>query len=187
MPHVIGSWKEAQAVAPAIVARLNDNPRLLLAAAANPVLALRNLEYEIAPSFLEEFVDRLRFGPRGAVRMRQLRQEIFSQAGRVFDLNSPSEIEHVLFERMKIPKPWDVALEACHPLEFRFTHDVKDPLEPLRGHHPLIELLLEFRRLNARAPGFAPPDLFEEIRAGKHRIPVVRMHARFRIEPLKEV
>lgn len=178
---VIGTWKDAQAIVPAVLPRLNSDPALLLAAAANPILALQSLGYDIAPSFLEEFADRLRFGARGAVRIRQLREEIYAVAGGAFDLTSPRDVEHVLFDRLKLSRPpYSLASDALRPPDFSIVHDAKDPLEPLRGQHPLVDALLEFRRLNAHAPGFAPPDLFEEIRAGKHQTPIVRLHARLK-------
>jgi hypothetical protein len=68
--QVIDSWKEAQTVAPTVLERLNADPSLLLAAASNPILALQELGYDISPSFREEFVDRVRFGARGATRLR---------------------------------------------------------------------------------------------------------------------
>ena len=45
----IDSWKEAQTVAPAVLERLNADPPLLMAAATNPLLALEELGYDIAP------------------------------------------------------------------------------------------------------------------------------------------
>ncbi len=170
---LISSWKDAQAIAPTAVKRLNADPVLMLAAAANPILALRRLGYDIAPLFLEEFQDRLRFGPRGAVRLRQLRTEIFAQLGYEFELQSPAEVERVLRDRLGMD---DVPSGAP---TFSLKHDVDDPLECAHGRHPVIAAILEFRRLNARAPELAPPDLFEELLAGKHQLPELRLHARF--------
>lgn len=179
--QLIGSWKEAQTVAPTVLERLNADPPLLMAAASNPVLALEELGYHIAPSFREEFVDRVRFGTSGATRFRQLRKKIFSEAGGSFDLDSPAEIDRVLFDYLKLSRPAYVGMETFHAPDFSFTHHPeKEPLEAFRGQHPLVDSLLEYRRQNARAPNLATRELFDEIRAGKHRIPVVRLHARFK-------
>jgi DNA polymerase family A len=178
----ISSWKEAQTIAPTVLERLNADPSLLMAAASNPLLALQELGYEMSPSFREEFVDLIRFGTRGAIRLRQLRKEIFSQAGKVFDLDSPSELERLLFEHLNLPRPPSTAeIKALSAPDFSYTQQhKKDPLATLREQHPLVDLLLEYRRLNARAPGLAPREFYDEIRAGKHQIPVVSLRVRFK-------
>jgi hypothetical protein len=178
----ISSWKEAQTVAPVVLERLNADPPLLMAAASNPLLALQELGYDITPSFREEFIDLVCFGTRGAIRLRQLKKEIFSQAGKVFDLDSPDETEQILFERLNLPRPlYTAEVEALRTPDFSYTlQHKKDPLEALRGQHPLVDSLLEFRRLNARASKLATRELFDEIRAGKHQIPVVSLRARFK-------
>jgi hypothetical protein len=179
--HLISSWKEAQTVAPTVLERLNADPPLLMAAASNPILALEELGYNIAPSFREEFVDRVRFGTRGATLLRQLRKKIFSEVGVRFDLDSPTEIGRIIFDHLKLHRPAYAEMETFRAPDFSFTrHYEKEPLEPFRGQHPLVDSLLEYRQLNARAPNFATRELFDEIRAGKHRIPVVRLHARFK-------
>lgn len=166
------SWNDARAVAPTVAERLNRDPALLLAAAANPILALRRLGYEIAPGFVEEFSDRLRFGIRGAARIRQLRKEIFTQVGHEFDLQSPVALERVLRDRLGLPAvpPGAPTLPTRRP----FT----DPLESVRAQHPVMAAILEYRQLDARAPALAPPDLFADVLEGKHRLPALRLRAR---------
>jgi len=180
--QVIGTWKNAQALVPDILEKLNSDSPLLFAALANPLFALEELGYEIAPSFCQELTDRLRFSPRDSVRVRQLRDQIFEHAGRRFDLESPTEIENVLFEHLKLRRPphsgGKRTLQA--PL-FRFRHEhEKDPLESLRGLHVAVDALLEFRKLDARAPKLAPRSLYNEIRSGKHALPMTHIHARLK-------
>lgn len=186
--HVIGSWNAAQALLPAILEKLNSNPPLLLAALASPLLALEELGYEIAPSFREELTSRLRFSPQDAARIRQLRDEIFTHAGRSFDLESPAETESVLFDHLKLRRPpYSAGKQALQAPAFRFSHEQeKDPLESLRGQHAAVDALLEFRKLDARAPKLAPRELYDEIKGGKHALPLTRLHARLKTRKTNE-
>ncbi len=178
--RAISSWKAAQALVPAILERLNADQPLLLAALANPLFALEELGYEIAPSFEQELVDRIRFRAKDAVRIRQLREEIFAQAGGAFDLESERETVRILFERLTLPRAAYDGMQALRAPDFSFRRErTRDPLEALRGEHPLVDSLLEFRRLNARAPKLAPRELYNEIKAGKHRLSLTKLHVRF--------
>src|SRR5579859_4078776 len=92
----LSSWQSAQKQVVAILASLNKQPDLMLAAAANPLLALRELGYEIDPQVEQEFEDRIRFGTHYGPRLAGLRQQIFQIAGRQFDLDSAEELAAVL-------------------------------------------------------------------------------------------
>ena len=165
--HVIQSWDEAKALAPAILEQLRADPPLLLAALSNPALAVEALGYEIAPAVRDELTTRSRFSKRDAARVHYLEREIFKQAGERFDLKSAADVERVLFGQLKLSRPYEKGKD-------------EDPLEALRGKHPVVDLLLEYRRLDASVPGLAPRKLFDEIRAGKHRLPLSRIEVRFK-------
>ena len=185
--QVIQTCKAAQALVPAILEQLNSNPPLMLAALANPVLALEELGYEIAPAFREELIDRLRFGPRDSVRIRKLREAVFAHTKR-FDLDSPAETERVLFGHLKLRRPpYSAAKEALQAPAYRSAWEPgRDPLESLRGQHEAVDALLELRKLDASAPRLAPREVYEAVRAGKHPLPITRVHARVKARDTRQ-
>jgi DNA polymerase-1 len=64
-------------------------------------------------------------------------QEIYSYVGHQFNLNSPQQLSKVLFEELKLP--------AKKKTKSGYSTDAS-VLERLRGVHPIIELILEYRQ-----------------------------------------
>jgi hypothetical protein len=180
------SWRVAQQNFASILASLMAEPRLMFAALSNPFLALQELGYEIPPEVSQEFEDRIRFGASGFEQMRDLRDTIFTKAGTPIDLDS-QEAVHEMLSHFLGAKHRDrlrsLSLADAGPLPVTaFLSKAPDPLEPLRGLHPIVEPLLEYRRLDASTPRFAPRELYEEIRQGKRTLPITRLvfHSRKR-------
>ena len=67
-----------------------------------------------------------------------LRDEIYKQAGGEFNINSPKQLGEVLFERLKLP--------AGRKTKTGWSTNA-DVLEKLRGKHPIIEMILDYRML----------------------------------------
>ena len=67
-----------------------------------------------------------------------LRNEIYKQAGGEFNINSPKQLGEVLFERLVLP--------AGKKTKTGWSTNA-DVLEKLRGKHPIIELILDYRML----------------------------------------
>jgi hypothetical protein len=180
----IASWKDAQAIAPAVVERLNQDPALMLAAAANPILALRCLGYEIAPKFVDEFSDRVRLGHRGAARLRQLRREAASHLGPEVDLRVTGDVERALANRLGMKDLSRVHRDAERTSRSSGTEHsgearTSDPLAHLADRHPVMPLILEFRQIDAQAPQLATPEIFESLRSGQRAVRGLRLRARF--------
>jgi hypothetical protein len=176
------SWESARQQIGPIVAALNKNPDLMLAAAANPLLALRELGYEIDEGLEQEFEDRIRFGPHNASKLGDLRAQIFKSAGRRFDLDSPEALADVLsslVKAQKYPRTVTPAETAAVPFTLQPTRP-GDPLEKLRNAHPMMEPLLEYRRLQGSTPRFATKEFYDEIREKKRSHPVTRLVARLK-------
>jgi hypothetical protein len=173
------TWRVAQQNFGAILASLKAEPRLMFAAFANPLLALQELGYEIPPDVLQEFEDRIRFGASGFEQIRDLRDKIFAKAGMPIDLGSKEAVYELLLRLLgtkQRDKLRSLSLADAAPLPITaFSTKAHDPLESLRGLHPVIEPLLEFRRLEASTPRFAPRELYEEIRQGKRALPITRL------------
>jgi len=190
-------WEKLQERISSILDQLNANPYLAMAAAANPLFALGELGYEIDPQARPEIEDRLRFDPPTVIRLRALREEIFSHAGHPFDLNSAEELKRVLFEELDLSVSGDGQTKSQQqqrelpdtsplPPQLSWVEKVEDPLEILRGAHPIMFPLLEYRRLEASKPRLAPRPLYEEIRQGKRRLPIHNIRGRLKSKPDRE-
>ena len=72
-----------------------------------------------------------------AVRIRELEQEIYQLSGEQFNINSTKQLGEVLFEKLHLP--------AWKKTKTGYSTDV-EVLEQLRGQHPIIERILEYRK-----------------------------------------
>lgn len=81
---------------------------------------------------IEEFSDRL------GARIDELVREIYAQAGREFNINSPKQLGAVLFEEMQIP---------CKKKTKSGYSTKAEVLEELAPDYPIVKLILEYRSL----------------------------------------
>lgn len=201
--RTIDSLRDLQRLVPAIVKEINADERLALRAAANPLLALEELGYRLTPEVRTEAERRIRFAPQTIERLSQLSEAIYSYADERFDIESPAEIERVLFEKLKLPR-LDAKEQAppkaqrkrpvqqpeptlaLQPSPSYLRRPFVDPLERLRGAHPIMEPLLEYRKLEASEPRLAPRELYERIKRGDVALPVTRLRASLKRGPASE-
>ena len=172
--------KALQELFPEILDQLQDDHRAVVAAMANPILALEDLGYELSPRVLAALEDRARFDRKMVVQRRRLRTQIFKIAGRSFDLSSAEEVSHVLSDlgigtRARAQKV--VAQTQYRPSRLEQSKP-SDPLERLKGKHPVVKPLLEYRRIDALTPPFASRRLYEEIKTGKRSFPISAIRVR---------
>ena len=78
------------------------------------------------------------FGTSLNERIERARKEIWELAGGEFNINSPKQLGEVLFERMMLP--------SGKRTKTGWSTNA-DVLEKLRGKHPIIELILDYRML----------------------------------------
>jgi DNA polymerase-1 len=71
-------------------------------------------------------------------RMTKLENEIYKNVGHTFNINSPQQLGVVLYDELKLTKP--------KRTKTGYSTDAS-VLEALKGVHPVIELLLEYRQL----------------------------------------
>ncbi|HQO57304.1 MAG TPA: DNA polymerase I [Candidatus Omnitrophota bacterium] len=71
-------------------------------------------------------------------RITALHQELFALAGEEFNLNSPKQLSHILFTRLKLP--------ALKRTKTGYSTN-EEVLTRLALHHPLPALILEYRQL----------------------------------------
>jgi DNA polymerase-1 len=98
------------------------------------------------------------FGDRLTKRIGELKGEIFDLAGEEFNLGSPAQLGQILYGRLALPvaglKKGKTGVSTA-----------ADVLEKLRGLHPIIPLIMEYRELDKlkntyvdALPGLVKPD-----------------------------
>ena len=75
-----------------------------------------------------------------AVRMQQLTDQAFEAAGGDFNLNSPAQLQEILFEKMELP--------VIRKTPKGQPSTAEDVLEELANQHELPRLILDFRALS---------------------------------------
>jgi DNA polymerase-1 len=70
--------------------------------------------------------------------MLRLEKEIYNSLGHQFNINSSQQLSQVLFEELQLPKP--------RKTKSGYSTDAS-VLEELKGAHPMIEMILQYRQL----------------------------------------
>lgn len=169
---VLTSWSTAQREIATIVGLLNADPPLARAAMANPLLALEEIGYTVDSRVRREFAERIRFSPEQVAQLRQLRKRISQVSQRDLDPDVPADVYTVLFEDLGLPRRTaSVTFDAPTALEYLprlgWMRSPPDPLEALRGQHELVDLLLQYRTIEASEPRLATRDVFDAVRSGQ--------------------
>ena len=76
-------------------------------------------------------------------RLRDIEQQIYTVIGESFNLNSTQQLSQALFDRLKLPPPDRTQRTASG--HYSTSAEV---LEGLRGRHPVVDLVLEYRELS---------------------------------------
>jgi DNA polymerase I len=72
-------------------------------------------------------------------QLLRLEQEIYSSVGHQFNINSPQQLGQVLFSDLKLPQ--------SRKTKTGYSTDAS-VMEALRGVHPVVELILEYRQIS---------------------------------------
>jgi DNA polymerase-1 len=78
-----------------------------------------------------------------ANRLAEIEKEIFQQAGKSFNINSPQQLSDVLFNHLRLEPP-----DKGRKTATGFYSTSADVLEMLRDKHPILEWILENRELS---------------------------------------
>lgn len=78
------------------------------------------------------------FGEALLPKIKEIEQDIYSEAGHEFNIGSPKQLSVVLFEELGLP--------AGKKRKTGYSTDA-DTLEGLRGRHPIIPLIFDYRTL----------------------------------------
>ena len=79
-----------------------------------------------------------KFGKELKARLGKIEKEIYSKIGHQFNLNSPKQLQVILFDELKLP--------VVRKTKTGRSTD-EDTLQELKTAHPVVELLLEYRIL----------------------------------------
>ena len=78
------------------------------------------------------------YGERLQVRIRELEEKIYQEAGETFNINSPKQLGVILFEKLKLP--------GGRKTKSGYS-TAADVLEKLAPDHPIVSDILEYRQL----------------------------------------
>ncbi len=87
-----------------------------------------------------------RFGAMLNERIASCQAEIFSEAGEEFNINSTKKLGEILFEKLALP--------PVKKTKTGYSTNV-EVLEKLRGQHPIIEKIMEYRMLTKLSSTYA--------------------------------
>ncbi len=181
-PKKITSFKAFHKLVPQIIEQITKDEALSVRAAVNPLLAIEELGYRLAPDVRRHVEILLRFPPQSRKKISQLEKDIHQFAGEEFDIDDEKELNRVLFEKLKLEKPQSPLFPLAEDLIRKGRDFIEgkppawsDPLEAQKEAHAIIKPLLAYRQLMAERPGFAPRELYEQIKTGRRKLPVSRV------------
>lgn len=169
----IRSLKDLQSRMPDIIREYGSNNNFTQIALANPIIALERAGFEFTESAKDEIEDYTRFGREGLDKLHVLKENIFKHTGRQFNLNNAEKLTDILIGilpqspeatkqtmmKKESAKPsiainrndlFDILKKAPH-LKDNIWHD---GLLPYTSLHPVIPLLIGYRKLQAENPRF---------------------------------
>jgi DNA polymerase-1 len=76
-------------------------------------------------------------------RLIEIESQVYGMVGEPFNLNSPQQLSKALFERLKLTPP-----DRTRRTASGYYSTAAGVLEDLRGAHPAVDLVLEFRELS---------------------------------------
>jgi DNA polymerase-1 len=77
-----------------------------------------------------------------SARMAGIESQIYQQVQEPFNLNSPQQLSEILFGRLKLEPP-----DRTQKTSSGFYSTSADVLELMRGKHPVVDMVLEYREL----------------------------------------
>jgi DNA polymerase-1 len=78
-----------------------------------------------------------------STRMNALEDQVFAYVGERFNINSTQQLSNAIFDRLKLSPP-----DRTRRTESGHYSTSAEVLESLRGKHPVVDLLLEYRELS---------------------------------------
>jgi len=161
----ISSLKELQLQMPRIVEEYGNNNELTAIALANPLLALEKIGYTFSPEAKTEIENHVRFGKENASRYMTLKKNIEQSVGAKIDVDDTQAVKQLLEKELKKSAPGDkekILSAIDKPVSFSKS-ELSDPLQKYKSQHPVLEQLVELRKLQALNPPLATQESIEKI------------------------
>lgn len=205
--NVIKSLEDLHRRLPELVRLQETHPRLAVAALANPLLALEQAGYAIAPAIAREVELRTRFRGDEADTLIAQEGRLKAALGTQVDLDDPRSFAAPMLRTIAagIPK----AKRAAKQQDYRSGEDGDDdlrgaletPLQPHRpgtirpadplaaysARHPLIADFVEYRRLESSRPRLADRTVFEGLLSGRTESPIGKARFSYKSAPKRTV
>jgi DNA polymerase I len=103
-----------------------------------PVLAdMEMIGIALDINFLKKMSGELLF------RMNEIESSVYEQVGEPFNINSTQQLSNAIFNRLKLSPP-----DGTRRTDSGHYSTSAEVLEALRGKHPVVDLLLEYRELS---------------------------------------
>jgi hypothetical protein len=180
----ISSLRELQLQMPRIVQAVNANPKLALAAAANPLLAIEQLGYKLSPEAQKEIEQYARFGPDNLKRLAEIETEFgkllatktvpvnLTEARALFEKSGHAQPDKSTTEKKMTLKPTknqglEASLENIFASRVWSVSEEKKLLSELSARHASLPLLFEYRKIHRQRQSFATRSAFETILSGE--------------------
>jgi hypothetical protein len=173
---LIQSLKDLQLRMPAIINEYGSNNYFTQLALANPLIALERAGFQFTPGAKDEIEHYVRFGRSGLDRLHFLKEAIYKQTGEAFDLDNTEQLTGILLRIADTGKaqPSNSRQKLTYSSSTPFTRDKladilmqpplqhdnewQDGLQVYAGIHPVMPLLMEYRKMQAEHPRFASPE-----------------------------
>jgi hypothetical protein len=189
----ITSLRELQQMMPRIIKEHGQNGQLTLLALANPIYALEKAGFSFTKEAREEIELRIRFGKENAARVKETRMAIFEATGKPFDLDSVTELKKNITPLLpagesasdqKEQKAYHASIGSSlflKALEEKVRVEkgnVIDPLAAYQHTHPVVQKLIEYRRLAALHPALANASTAEKLVRQNDKLPLKNIRFR---------
>jgi hypothetical protein len=157
---------------------------LAMAAAANPLLALEYLGYQLTEKAIQEIGPYARFGPDGLARLADLEQQWTAQTGsRPLPLGKESARDFLLqltaadsgYKKTASSSPrqtpdlkqLDTALDLVFSKNNVDAAAEKKIADSLSKVHPALPIVRAYHKIHQQRPAFASKEQFQKIISGK--------------------
>lgn len=185
MEQTIESYEDFQRCVPGLFRIINGDPDLSIRAAVNPLLAVEEVGWRMAPAVRKKIERFARFSPRERRQLAAIEGRLRAAAGEDLDFDDPEQLEWLLFQKFGLERPAGMTSlaypgEAASGASGDAARKIwTDPLDTLKKNHPIMEPLLAYRKLQVQHPTFATRSQYEEVRNRQRILPISRLRIFF--------
>lgn len=191
--ETIQSLKDLQMRMPAIIQQYGSDNNFTQIALANPIVALERAGLQFTESAKDEIEHYVRFGREGLDKLHYLKEDIYKHLGGQIDLNNTEQVSDALMrilpqanneqsfeyeQQTKAaykPSPQlnrDSLKKMLRTEPKQVDNDWQDDLQPYSSSHAVLPLIIEYRKMQADNPRFAPPEQIPVIEEKLKKLPL---------------